>query len=677
MQTLGIEINNCARPISNQQGLNMQELRIHGVGAPSHSRLLGVSTEAEVATEQPRSTAKRAAVIIRRKQDVDDGVRGFAWSGLTSGSASKALWVLRLPLSLVNVAGWAVAGRFRNAQRGLIHVLAGVTTCVYVFWFAYLWLDIISLQWRRRVLAVNPGLATPIRSWWPFLAVLVFFGVLAMWVVSSLKSSKAPTKKAEQTATTKDSKKAPDGEWEELVSNESFFGRSKLRQRTGYGHAAVVAVASICAALMFVDGRAKPFTALAGVVLGLGIVQGTLCIGLLIALGVTSLVGQIRRDDNDKVGLRSITFPAATIGAATSHAGFSGLGLLMVDRLQQWPNTGPVKREFWIGSSIADPKNYAFAVGVAILAALAIFVGVSIRHPEENAAVARRGLWVAWAFAGGCTFAALRYVAPSLRTVRDARGTWVPSAGLWSRAALHFAGWRDTKIAAVVQPIFRVSTDHSKSALYRISALMMMAIPVAIYKVIKGSAKKGGRTHPISVVWDLLTFWPRRFHPLGVPSYGQIAVPALADEIKAMTKDDASVLISAHSQGTVLAAAALPLCDSSRGRVHLVTYGSPLGGLYRTAFPAQYPSLVNIPGLASWRNFYRDTDPIGGPIADSTAVDAPALDDPVIGDPPPELAPVRVPQEWSRSAADGVAGHSWYLTDPIVKAYVDEKKRAG
>ena len=102
--------------------------------------------------------------------------------------------------------------------------------------------------------------------------------------------------------------------------------------------------------------------------------------------------------------------------------------------------------------------------------------------------------------------------------------------------------------------------------------------------------------------------------------------------------------------------------------------------LYERAFPGQFPraahTLASSQALGSWRNFWRATDPIGGPIAGP-------VDDVEINDPPPHdptwqrtFEEDAAPLEWARTAADGKSRHSWYLTDPTLKAYVRAIRRA-
>jgi hypothetical protein len=176
-------------------------------------------------------------------------------------------------------------------------------------------------------------------------------------------------------------------------------------------------------------------------------------------------------------------------------------------------------------------------------------------------------------------------------------------------------------------------------------------------------------------VWDVLSFWPRRFHPFGAPSYAERAVPELRDRIKHHVSRGHGVVLATHSQGTVIGYATLiglkgaedrrrrrraeprathragppadvvqirkilagdipeqrryraaadlgPKTEFALGtRVNFVTYGSPLSQLYGRFFPGHFgidgsfqglrDALAPVSGTPGWRSFYRPTDYIG------------------------------------------------------------------
>ncbi|MGW6855134.1 hypothetical protein [Streptomyces xanthophaeus] len=171
----------------------------------------------------------------------------------------------------------------------------------------------------------------------------------------------------------------------------------------------------------------------------------------------------------------------------------------------------------------------------------------------------------------------------------------------------------------------------------------------------------------IGILWDVGTFWPRAAHPFAPPCYAERAVPDLTWRMSGWTgRTGGRLVISGHSQGSVLAAAAVwQLPPHVRRRVALLTYGSPLSRLYGRWFPAHFgpgPLAVLHREVDCWRNLWRATDPIGGPVLSAVpgAVDRGPLADPVA---------------YGRSARHPlpapVLGHSDYQADPAFAAERD------
>jgi hypothetical protein len=140
----------------------------------------------------------------------------------------------------------------------------------------------------------------------------------------------------------------------------------------------------------------------------------------------------------------------------------------------------------------------------------------------------------------------------------------------------------------------------------------------------------------VGIAWDLGTFWPRATHPLAPPCYAERTVPDLLGRVEYIHANEGRVTLSAHSQGTVIAAAVIAAMRTPCARnVGLITYGSPLRRLYAQYFPAYFGirALLRIGELLEpdaagqdgswtrrcrerwpWLNLYRLSDPIGGQI---------------------------------------------------------------
>ncbi|MEU3983535.1 hypothetical protein AB0F77_26215 [Streptomyces sp. NPDC026672] len=175
--------------------------------------------------------------------------------------------------------------------------------------------------------------------------------------------------------------------------------------------------------------------------------------------------------------------------------------------------------------------------------------------------------------------------------------------------------------------------------------------------------KDASARRTIGILWDVGTFWPRAAHPFAPPCYAERAVPDLTWRMATWTdRTGGRLVLSGHSQGSVLAAAAAwQLSPAARKRVALLTYGSPLERLYGRWFPAHFgPAALSSlhREVACWRNLYRLTDPIGGPVR-------------LPGDCGPEVdhAPLKDPLAYGRTAQHPlpapILGHSDYQADPV------------
>ncbi|MGW0563287.1 hypothetical protein ACWDZ4_22425 [Streptomyces sp. NPDC003016] len=167
----------------------------------------------------------------------------------------------------------------------------------------------------------------------------------------------------------------------------------------------------------------------------------------------------------------------------------------------------------------------------------------------------------------------------------------------------------------------------------------------------------------IGILWDVGTFWPRAAHPFAPPCYAERAVPDLTWRMAGWTdRTGGRLVISGHSQGSVLAAAAVwQLPPRTRRRVALLTYGSPLERLYGRWFPAFFGTscLEALGGeVHCWRNLWRRTDPIGGPVRVKGGGQGPAVDRAALKDP---LAYGRTREQ---PLPAPVLGHSDYQADP-------------
>ena len=151
----------------------------------------------------------------------------------------------------------------------------------------------------------------------------------------------------------------------------------------------------------------------------------------------------------------------------------------------------------------------------------------------------------------------------------------------------------------------------------------------------------------------------------------------------------ATVIAIADTSAGMGCIASLP--EEYARQVALVTYGSPIASIFGRFFPEYFGDeavggvLAKLsdpaPDVPAWRNFYRRTDPIGGPVflTPSTADRGSDIElaDPM---PPPEHpyspAPGEAPLEHDRPVWTQIAVHSYYLNEPELKHWVAGLKAA-
>ncbi|HYH28597.1 MAG TPA: hypothetical protein VEA19_07480, partial [Actinomycetota bacterium] len=151
------------------------------------------------------------------------------------------------------------------------------------------------------------------------------------------------------------------------------------------------------------------------------------------------------------------------------------------------------------------------------------------------------------------------------------------------------------------------------------------------------------------------------------------------------------IILSAHSQGTVLAYAALAqtahVDREVASRTALLTYGSPLWQLHAQAFPAYFDregfasvrdrlfgALLEepTPEPSAWRNLYRRTDYIGKEVFGDSTFES-ELPDPATTPRVDELKPGEVLPSWPdppRTVWADLAKHSFYYYETEYKAWV-------
>lgn len=148
---------------------------------------------------------------------------------------------------------------------------------------------------------------------------------------------------------------------------------------------------------------------------------------------------------------------------------------------------------------------------------------------------------------------------------------------------LSATGLPPNMLVSTLFPDFRSDLPHllASLSLYVVLALSAGFVLLSSYVRRSEATRKA-----VGILWDLTTFWPRAAHPLSPPCYAERVVPELTTRIRWALQRNATVVVSGHSQGSLIAAATLIRLDEEElERVTLVTYGSQLRALYGRIFP--------------------------------------------------------------------------------------------
>lgn len=91
----------------------------------------------------------------------------------------------------------------------------------------------------------------------------------------------------------------------------------------------------------------------------------------------------------------------------------------------------------------------------------------------------------------------------------------------------------------------------------------------------------------VGVLWDITTFWPRAAHPFAPPCYAERVVPEITARVRwALGQDkDRVVVLSGHSQGSLICVAVASRLNGMAHQLRLLTYGSQIRALYGRVFP--------------------------------------------------------------------------------------------
>lgn len=669
-----------------------RELRIHGVGGSPGASMLGLASEDDAITVAEGIGTR---FLARRS---DPRVEGYDWGGLTSGSSLQPLWVLLLPFTVLNVAGWMhpPPNRAFKGQVKLIRAIVGFLglcmTASFALWIAVVLVDVLGYQWTRRLAALDAVRDVEILGWklvsagdvQPIQVVGMAVGGLAtaaaLWGIDRIADNtqkefeRAPLSRFIELPIDRDRRKW--GSDEDLTS-ECFFAHGPAAHRRLTYHRVAMLVVVALVALRAVQQAAGGRTTL-GLGQGLLVLAAVEFVAVLVLAVVSFPTGKRRGMDVVRCGPAI----AAVLAFAVAHAFFSGLILWVT----KWFNERPSFEGADAPAAVGGGAELALTDVWSVLVALSLVVGLFwLRRQRKRGTapdVPLRETKVGQPL-DGVTEGGRREVAKARGTALA--GHRVPHlvtflALLFFVVSAAFAV-RRLDVNGTLDPRDWSFPYDAGGVLWDVAAWLLPAALVAAVLAVRKATTSPKMRRTIGQLWDVLTFWPRRFHPFAVRPYAERAVPEFqARVLEHVRGAGRPVLVSAHSQGSTLAFAALaPLHpDKVLSRVALVTFGSPIGGLYAQMFPAYYgPDQIDAleakllgGDSRGWRNFYRLTDPIGVPVFNDVARDV-EIPDPATRSRPDE-GPEVPPRERDRPAWGSLGGHSLYQREPELKSWVAE-----
>ncbi len=671
------------------------ELRVHGVGGSTPEQLLNTGPATRVAGDAD------AGFYVATDPDLE----GYCWGNLTSGAATRSMWLLMLPFTLVNASFWM--GPVRKANEALVRLLALSLTATTILSAEGLGPDLLGWQCaamptcrdRHSWLSwLGHGwVATPARR-------IVVAGLVPLSVLVLLWVLARRTARYERAEPHAPGGTAP-------LEEASFWYGARQVDRLRELHVSVgLAVMCIGLAVPLYSLDSHPHRDLRA----LDWIGGALAWGVIVVASLGVCLTQVVK--------RDLATAPGTHWPKGLQRFTGGLLVAMVALALVPDRTGAV--------AVPGHGNPGYAPAVATvflgqLVGVALLALTVLRHRDRRAAVqgmaqpvfASLGLLVASVFTAGLAFRGADYLDGS-GSLSDSTLT-VPIAYAWAAVSL-FVVAIPTAVLLVITVLGRlrrtaaadrlkVRADYEQpehldsrvnaiartravasltdpalvwisciTAVSLVAAVVSMVLTLAVddspvQSVTEGTGRDllrfgllwgtwlvsgfafgllvvGYRSYRgaslrkhLGIIWDLGTFWPRAAHPLAPPCYVERCLPDLVTRITYLVEERGGVVISAHSQGTVIAAALVwQLPRDVLDKVRLITYGSPVARLYGRVYsawfgPDQIVELQKRIGEGRWTNFYRSTDWIGGRVG--TSADHEILcDPPLLGERPGDAA---------------------------------------
>jgi hypothetical protein len=661
------------------------ELRIHGVGGATPEGLLGVASADD--TVLVAGAGSRYPYFSARRAPRPPYVEGYLWGALTSRPWLQPLWIVLLPFTLLNVAGWMHPKRRQGDPRlgfwaasRLVLVLLGLgLTVSYALWLSFIVTAVVGPAW--------PAWAPP-----ALLAVItVAIYMIARFTQEAFEGVSPPECPDNGTGDTTKPKSADQFLGNEGLADPAFWSRARGTTKLLSIHLAAFALVAVGTSMLIptlvVPGEnvSGPFVALIDTV---ALVQ----LGVVLLLALVVALGWRHPFQWDRF---RVLAPAVATGAAVALTNGLFSALATVVRSSLNPQCDSVTSCFsYVVRSIGAPGgeggflNLSWAFGFAITVTVAVILGQlvigALKLRGDHREIKRDEELIQ------------PKDAPPGREatgVSDFR-SWLLAIARRSTGTLRQVDLPLTTLAAgfLVGAVWSWATSGPDTGIFDWIGRVVLTVMVLLLLVfLWRRARRPADRRKVGILWDVLTFWPRRFHPFAIRPYAERAVPELEHRlVHHVGEANHSVLLLAHSQGSVLAYAALlqlARCRDITSRIAVITYGSPLYQLYQRFFPdyfqldAQFARLLDSLYPAgthfwTWRNFYRRTDYVGQAIFQDTlwkdcdiCLSDPASD--------PEIRARLIDQavpgqpDINRVAWVDVAAHSWYRNEIRLKQWLE------
>ncbi len=574
---------------------------------------------------------------VLRPVDGDGRLLAYRWASQTSGSASSAMWILLLPYMFVNVAGWALppaSDRRHRLSVAAVRIAGLLLTLVF------------ALVTANGVIGVGAYQVVRMATSWDLaltLGVAVSATIIAILWLATTRADRArndrPYLRNPHIAI------ALWGVWATAVTAASEAGGGANPIGTMWLLPAALGVLVAAASLWHgledvtrIFGRVaivSSFALLAAVVtrpLGpseslpttLETLGGPLR-GAVIAYGVAAMVvtalawSSTHRDAGPAVG--TLMALAGATGAAV------GAGAVVV--------SGAV---FGVSPSEATGAlAEAFFVGTLCVITMVLIHGWTHLEPADQA---RRRIFLTLVSVrddlrpillsvpaitlvmGVLAIGGLNEILPWLGALASAAALSVAAALTWRlsyRAVSLGVAVVGSGIAAVVV------TGTLPFRVLAVGFTFVLPFVVVLTRLV-AAIRDADRRRMLAIPWDVGSFFSRRFHPFAPPTYRDAVERDLKMVLSQLRGSGDQVVVSAHSQGSIIAISALhslPVDDTA-----LLTHGSPLASLYMRFFPVSFPpEATNTVASRPWINLWRPTDPISGTVlaADDRRIDDPHL----------------------------------------------------